>query len=145
MKLFSNCKQQRWKIGRAEREALPVNPSGCIYSFSTVSMMFPRCCTTACFHVAYLLHDSAGTLDELPFGEAVSGAELQSSSLLDQVDTAMAQLLYPCLYLEAHLKAQPGIRLDCIHLLIYITSLHNSNHIPNRLVSYFLLQAPSEG
>lgn len=123
-KLFSDFKQQRWKTGRAEIDAPLVNQSGCTHSFSTVSMMFQRCCTTACFHVAYLLHDGAGALDELPFGEAVSGAELQSSSLLDQVDTAMAQLLYPCLYLEAHLKAQPGICLDRICLLIYITSLH---------------------
>lgn len=145
MKLFSDFKQQRWKTGRAETDALLVSQLGCTYSFSTLSMMFQRCCTTACCHVAYLLHDRAGTLDELPFGEAVSGAELQSSSLLDKVDTAMAQLLYPCLYLEAHLKAQPGICLDCICLLTSITSLDNYNHILNWLVSYFLFQAPSEG
>lgn len=70
--------------------------------------------------MAYLLHDCAGTLDELPLGEAVSGAELQSSSFLDQVDTAMAQLLYPCLYLEANLKAQPRINLYLIHPLLCI-------------------------
>ncbi len=58
-----------------------------------------------CVHIAYLLCDCAGTLDELPFGEAVGGTELQGSSLLDQVDTAMAQLLHPCLYLETNLKA----------------------------------------
>lgn len=56
--------------------------------------------------VAYLLHDCAGTLDELPLREAVSGAELQSSSFLDQVDAAMSQLLHPCLDLEANLKVQ---------------------------------------
>lgn len=60
--------------------------------------------------VAYLLHDCAGTLDELPLGEAVSGAELQSSSFLDQVDTAMSQLLHPCLDLEANLKVQTAKR-----------------------------------
>lgn len=87
-------------------------------------------------YIAYLLHDCAGTLDELPFGEAVSGAELQSSSFLDQVDTAMAQLLHPCLYLEANLKAQPGIHLHRIHPLICITLLHNYNHVLNWLVSY---------
>lgn len=65
-----------------------------------------RCTGSVC----YLLHDCAGTLDELPLGEAVSGAELQSSSLLDQVDAAMAQLLDPGLYLVAHLKkAQQGV------------------------------------
>lgn len=51
----------------------------------------------------YLLHDCAGALDEFPFGETVCGAELQSSSFLDHVDTAMAQLLHPRLYLEANL------------------------------------------
>lgn len=56
-------------------------------------------------HIAYLLRDCPGTLNELPFGEAVCGAELQGSSFLNQVDTAMAQLLHPCLYLEANLKA----------------------------------------
>lgn len=56
--------------------------------------------------VADLLHDCAGTLNELPLGEAVSGAELQSSSFLDQVDAAMSQLLHPCLDLEANLKVQ---------------------------------------
>lgn len=70
--------------------------------------------------MAYLLSDCAGTLDELPFGEAVSGAELQGSSLLDQVDAAMAQLLHPRLNLEADLKAQTGDRL---------TSLHRSSHL----------------
>lgn len=57
------------------------------------------------YHIAYLLCDCTGALDELPFGEAVSRAELQGSSLLDQVNTAMAQFLHPRLYLEANLKA----------------------------------------
>lgn len=56
--------------------------------------------------VAYLLCDCAGTLNELPLGEAVGGADLQGSSLLHQVDAAMAQLLHPCLDLKAHLKSQ---------------------------------------
>lgn len=56
-------------------------------------------------HIAHLLCDCASTLNELPLGEAVSGAELQGASLLDQVDAAMAQLLHPGLYLEANLKA----------------------------------------
>lgn len=55
-------------------------------------------------YIAYLLRDCAGTFDELPFGEAVSGAELQGSSFLDQVDAAMAQLLHPRLYMETNLK-----------------------------------------
>lgn len=53
--------------------------------------------------MTYLLHHSAGALDEFPFRETVCGAELQSSSFLDHVDTAMAQLLHPRLYLEANL------------------------------------------
>lgn len=74
-------------------------------------------------YTAYLLHDCTGTFDELPFGKAVSGAELQSSSFLDQVDTAMAQLLHPCLYLEANLKAHPSIDLQCI-LIFSFASLY---------------------
>lgn len=69
--------------------------------------------------VAYLLHDCAGTLDELPLGEAISGAELQSSSFLDQVDASVAQLLNPGLYLVANLEAQQVIAvLACSCLLI---------------------------
>lgn len=56
-------------------------------------------------HIAYLLRDCTGALDELSFGEAVSGAELQGSSFLDQVNTAVAQFLHPWLYLETNLKA----------------------------------------
>lgn len=67
--------------------------------FSTISF-FHSPLTVA----AYLLCDCTSTLDELPLGEAVSGAELQGSSLLDQVDTAMAQFLHPRLYLEPNLK-----------------------------------------
>lgn len=63
---------------------------------STISAPFP----------AYLLSDGTGTLNELPLGEAVSGAHLQGASLLNQVDTSMAQLLDPRLDLEAHLQAQ---------------------------------------
>lgn len=58
--------------------------------------------------LVYLLHDWAGTLDELPLGEAVSGAELQSSSFLDQVDAAVSQFLNPRLYLVTNLKVQAG-------------------------------------
>ena len=56
------------------------------------------------FHIAYLLCDCTGTLNQFPFGEAVSGAELQGSSFLNQVDAAMAQLLHPCSYLKTNLK-----------------------------------------
>ena len=55
--------------------------------------------------IAYLFCDCSSTLNELPFGETVSGAELQGSSLLDQTNTAMAQFLHPCPYLESNLKA----------------------------------------
>ena len=56
-------------------------------------------------HMAHLLCDGAGALDELPLGEAISGAELQGPRLLNQVDTAMAQLLHSCPYLETNLKS----------------------------------------
>lgn len=62
----------------------------------------------------YLLHDGSGTLDELSLREAVRGAELQSSSFLDHVDAAVAQLLYPGLDLKANLKAQAGFALQPI-------------------------------
>lgn len=88
------------------------------------------------FQSTYLLCDCAGTLDELPLGEAVSGAELQGSSLLDHVNTAVAQLLHPCLYLETNLKAQRGIDSQRIHLLICVTVPHNHNHVLNWHVSY---------
>lgn len=58
--------------------------------------------------VVYLLHDGAGALDELPLGEAISGAELQRSGFLDQEDAAVSQLLNPSLYLVTNLKAQAG-------------------------------------
>lgn len=92
-------------------------------------------------YTAYLLHDCAGTFDELPFGEAVSGAELQSSSFLDQVNTAMAQLLHPCLYLEANLKAHPNIDLQCILIFLFDSLLCRIyNSALNWLVSYLVGQ-----
>lgn len=51
----------------------------------------------------YLLCDHTGAIDELPFGEAVRGSDLQSSSLLDQEDAAMSQVLHPGLDLETDL------------------------------------------
>jgi len=61
-------------------------------------------CSTSFSHIAYHLCNCAGTLDELPFGKAVSGAELHGSSFLHHVDTAVAQILHPCLYLVTNLK-----------------------------------------
>lgn len=51
----------------------------------------------------YLLCDNTGTFDELPLREAVRGSDLQSSSLLDQEDAAVPQILHPVLNLETNL------------------------------------------
>lgn len=51
----------------------------------------------------YLLCDNTGTFDELPLSEAVRGSDLQSSSLLDQEDAAVPQILHPVLNLETNL------------------------------------------
>lgn len=52
----------------------------------------------------YLFGDSAGAVDELSFSETVWGCDLQGSSLLDQRDTTVAQILHPGLDLETNLK-----------------------------------------
>lgn len=70
-------------------------------------------------NVVYLLHDCAGTFDELPLGEAISGAELQSSSFLDQVDASVAQLLNPGLNLVANLEASRSFQ-SCKYLSMYV-------------------------
>ena len=51
----------------------------------------------------YLLGDGTGTFDELSFGEAVRGGDLQSSGLLDEEDAAVSELLHPSLDLETDL------------------------------------------
>lgn len=80
-----NFKHQRWQIT--------------VWQQQWTSFEKSRCGKTRedAVHMAYLLCDCAGAFDELPFGEGVSGTELQGSSLLDQVDAAVAQLLHPCL------------------------------------------------
>lgn len=52
----------------------------------------------------YLFGDSAGAVDELSFSETVWGCDLQGSSLLDQRDTTVAQILHPGLDLETNLE-----------------------------------------
>lgn len=52
----------------------------------------------------YLLRDHTGAVDELPFGEAVRGSDLQSSSLLHQEDAAVSEVLHPVLDLETDLE-----------------------------------------
>lgn len=52
---------------------------------------------------SYLLCDCAGTFNELSFGEAVRGSDLQSSGLLDEENAAMSKLLNTSLDLETDL------------------------------------------
>lgn len=104
-----NFKQQRLQIMTAKIDFLWK-----INMYKTLPSARVKDAVAVAAHISYLLRDCAGTFDELPLGEAVSGAELQGSSLLDQVDAAMAQLLHPCLDLETNLKAQPGINLYCV-------------------------------
>lgn len=54
--------------------------------------------------IKYLLCDCTGTIDELSFGEAVRGGDLQSSGLLDQKDTPMSELLHSSLDLKPNLN-----------------------------------------
>ena len=75
-----------------------------------------RACWTRGRLFQYLLCDSAGTLDELPLGEAVGGGDLQGPGLLDQVNAAVAQLLHAGLDLEANLDRSAG--LGYIYILI---------------------------
>lgn len=56
----------------------------------------------------YLLRDCTGTINELSFGEAVGGGDLQSSGLLDQEDTPMSELLHSSLDLETNLDKTEG-------------------------------------
>lgn len=58
----------------------------------------------------YLFGDSAGAVDELSFSETVWGCDLQGSSLLDQRDTTVAQILHPGLDLETNLKKKKSHR-----------------------------------
>lgn len=61
----------------------------------------------------YLFCDCTGTFNELPFGETIRGSNLQSSSLLDEEDTAMSELLHSSLDLETDLdnRTQYGTNL----------------------------------
>lgn len=52
----------------------------------------------------YLLRDGAGAFDELPFGEAVGGGDLQGSGLLDEEDASVSELLHSCFNLETNLE-----------------------------------------
>lgn len=54
----------------------------------------------------YLLGDRTGTLDQLPLGVAVCGANLEGPCLLHQEDTAMAKVLHACANLESNLQRQ---------------------------------------
>lgn len=54
----------------------------------------------------YLFCDIAGALNKLPLGEAVWRSDLQRSSLLDQEDATMTQLLHSCLNLETDLDTR---------------------------------------
>ena len=56
----------------------------------------------------YLLCDGAGAFNELPLGVAVRGSDLQSSSLLDKEDAAMAKILHAGLDLETDLNDSHG-------------------------------------
>lgn len=52
----------------------------------------------------HLLCDSSRAVDELAFGEAIRGGDLQSSGLLDQEDASMSKLLHSSLDLETNLE-----------------------------------------
>lgn len=52
----------------------------------------------------YLLRDGAGAFDELPFGEAVGGGDLQGSGLLDEEDASVSELLHSRFNLETNLE-----------------------------------------
>lgn len=84
--------------------ASPSGAGGCSWDLLEHHTSGHSCFEEAREAPSYLLCDGAGTLDELPLGEAVGGAELQRSGLLHQVDAAVAQLLHPRLDLEADLE-----------------------------------------
>lgn len=71
---------------------------------SKVSMHYKMVKDGSESYQAYLLCDSSCTFDQLPLGEAVCGAHLERTSLLDQVDTAMPELLHTAFYLHANLE-----------------------------------------
>lgn len=72
---------------------------------------------------SYLLCDCTGTFNELSFGEAVWGSDLQRSGLLDKEDAAMSKLLHSGLYLEPNLNDRQHQRRYIYWVIFFSVSI----------------------
>lgn len=90
---------------------------------------------------SYLLCDCTGTFNELSFGEAVRGSDLQRSSLLDKEDAAVSKLLHSSLNLETNLDDRQHQRRRIYRVTFFSVSIQvhpdsdqHLNHMISRTV-----------